>query len=147
MSDDGAAGAGRREVLLDAAIAVTAACSGAVVAWPAVRSLSPTSAAGARRGIVGRRGDFAPGTATVRAVEDRAVVVVSSADGELRAFDARCSHLGCVVGFDPASRAIACGCHGGRFGLDGRVLAGPPPAPLRALHLEIVDGDVHVEAG
>ncbi len=63
----------------------------------------------------------------------------------LRAFDARCTHLGCTVGFDRAAREIACGCHGGRFALDGRVLAGPPPSPLRALQVTLVGDDVLVE--
>lgn len=145
MNDEHGGGPGRREVLLDAAIVVTGACSGAVVAWPAVRSLTPPPSAGARRGTVGRREEFVPGTATVKSLDEGAVVVVAATDGSLRAFDARCTHLGCSVGFDRARREIACGCHGGRFALDGRVLAGPPPSPLRALRVEVVGDDVVVE--
>lgn len=145
MSDEQGGGASRREALLDAAIAATAVCAGAVVAWPAVRSLTPPPSGSARRGAVGRRDEFAPGTASVRALDDRAVLVVAGADGTLRAFDARCTHLGCAVGFDRATREIACGCHGGRFALDGRVLAGPPPSPLRALRVELVGDDVVVQ--
>lgn len=145
MSDEQGNGASRREALLDAAIAVTAACAGGMVAWPAVRSLTPPSRGGARRGVVGRRDEFAPGTASVRALNDRAVLVVATPDGTLRAFDARCTHLGCAVAFDRATRELACGCHGGRFALDGQVLAGPPPSPLRALRVEQVGDDVVVE--
>lgn len=143
MSDE--PGPNRREALLDAAIATTAACVGAMAAWPAVRSLSPAPGAREGRGVVGARREFAPGTAVTRAVGALPVLVTVSADGVLRAFDARCTHLGCAVGFDPAAREIACACHGGRFALDGRVLAGPPPAPLRALRVDVVGDDVLVE--
>lgn len=147
MSDDRSGPVTRREALLDGAIAVTAVCAGGALAWPALRSLTPPAAGVGRRGVVGRAGDFPPGTATVRALEERAVLVVADADGALRAFDARCTHLGCVVGFDAATREVACGCHGGRFALDGRVLAGPAPSPLRPLALEVLGDDVVVEAG
>ena len=46
------------------------------------------------------------------------------------AFDARCTHLGCPVGYDAQTDGFACPCHGGRFDRDGKVLAGPPPRPL-----------------
>ncbi|MFO0630054.1 MAG: Rieske (2Fe-2S) protein [Polyangiales bacterium] len=136
----------RRDALLDAAIAATATCVGVMAAWPAARSLSPAAVPPEGRGVVGARRDFAPGTAVTRALGALPVLVTASPDGVLRAFDARCTHLGCAVGFDPASREIACACHGGRFALDGRVLAGPPPAPLRALRVEVVGDDVFVEA-
>lgn len=145
MSDEHLKRPGRREALLDAAIAVTGACAAGVVAWPAARALSTPATAGGRRGAVGRRDEFAPGTASARALGDRAVLVVATLEGTLRAFDARCTHLGCAVGFDAAAREIACGCHGGRFALDGRVLAGPPPSPLRALRVEVLGDDVVVE--
>lgn len=143
MSDE--QGPSRRDAMLDAAIGATAACVGVMAAWPAVRSLTPSRSVSSSRAVVGTRAEFAPGTASTRALGGRAVVVVSSVDGTLRAFDARCSHLGCTVGFDAEAREIACACHGGRFALDGRVLAGPPPAPLRALRIEVVGDEVVVE--
>lgn len=53
-------------------------------------------------------------------------------DGEqhLRAVEARCTHEGCTVQYVPGDANIWCACHNGRFDLDGRVIAGPPPRPL-----------------
>jgi cytochrome b6-f complex iron-sulfur subunit len=53
-------------------------------------------------------------------------------DGQrVRALEARCTHEGCTVQYVPADSVVWCACHNGRFDLDGRVLSGPPPRPLR----------------
>ncbi len=65
----------------------------------------------------------------VRAV--RHLVVERVAD--LRSGEARrprCTHMGCVLGFDPAEGSWDCPCHGSRFDADGAVIAGPANRPL-----------------
>lgn len=47
------------------------------------------------------------------------------------AVDAKCTHLGCTVGYDAGSGDLLCPCHGSVFGLDGRVLSPPAPSPLK----------------
>ena len=46
-------------------------------------------------------------------------------DGTVHAVSARCTHLGCVVGWNAAERSWDCPCHGSRFDVDGAVLQGP----------------------
>lgn len=63
----------------------------------------------------------------------------------LRAYSAVCTHFACLVKLDPASGEIICPCHDGRFDLlDGRVLGGPPPAPLAPLPVAVVEGQIFV---
>ncbi len=57
-------------------------------------------------------------------------VIVFQSGGELRALDAKCTHEGCTVQYVPGDSVVWCACHNGKFDLDGRVLAGPPPRPL-----------------
>ena len=57
-------------------------------------------------------------------------VIVFQTDGTLRALDAKCTHEGCTVQYVPGENIVWCACHNGRFDLEGRVLAGPPPRPL-----------------
>lgn len=49
--------------------------------------------------------------------------------GEVEAIHGRCTHAGCRVALDETG-AFACPCHGGRYDVDGRNIAGPPPSPL-----------------
>jgi nitrite reductase/ring-hydroxylating ferredoxin subunit len=66
------------------------------------------------------------GTTTV----DASAWLVKRADGELIAYDPRCTHALCIYRWDDAADRFNCACHDGRFALDGAVLAGPPPRPL-----------------
>lgn len=59
-------------------------------------------------------------------------------------FSATCTHLGCSVSWDAGSRTFRCPCHGGVYGIDGRVVSGPPPRPLRRLPIEVRNGEVFV---
>jgi Rieske Fe-S protein len=44
-----------------------------------------------------------------------------------------CTHLGCIVKWNPDTQAFHCPCHSASFDKTGRVTGGPPPAPLEKL--------------
>jgi cytochrome b6-f complex iron-sulfur subunit len=86
-----------------------------------------------RRLFIGRRTDFAPGSA--RPFVDqrgRSLLIVAEA-GSLRAFDTRCPHLGCQVHWDATDRRFLCPCHQGVFDANGVAIAGPPAAASQSL--------------
>lgn len=62
------------------------------------------------------------------------VIVNRRADGSVRAFAARCTHLGCRLE-RVVDGVIVCPCHGSRFHADGRVAAGPAAHPLAELRV------------
>jgi len=61
---------------------------------------------------------------------NRPGLLVKTPSGELRAFSARCTHLDCTVQYREDLAHIWCACHNGHYDLNGRNIAGPPPAPL-----------------
>ena len=63
----------------------------------------------------------------------RAAGLYRGNDGTLRAVSAVCTHMGCLVGWNPVDRTWDCPCHGSRFAEDGRVVHGPATKPLEAL--------------
>ena len=71
------------------------------------------------------------------------VFIVSSPEGP-DVFSATCSHLGCLVNYHKEKHEFVCPCHGGRYDLTGRNIAGPPPAPLTRFPLKIEDGKLFV---
>lgn len=138
-----------RRTLLDLALGVTAGGIGAVALIPAVRFATPPDrpSLGTRQVRAGRRDEFAENSAKVVTLDGEPVLVVALPGGDIRAFSARCTHLGCVVAYSPAHERIECPCHGGHFGADGRVLGGPPPSPLRELAVIVRRDEVLVVRG
>lgn len=67
------------------------------------------------------------------------VFVVSGPDG-VAVLSAVCSHLGCLVNYRRDRREFVCPCHGGRYDIDGRNIAGPPPAPLTRFPVKMDQG-------
>jgi len=76
-----------------------------------------------------------------------AAVLVRKQGGELAAFSAVCTHLGCIVQWEKEKQGFLCPCHGGRFSSTGAVLAGPPPKPLAPIPLRVADGRITIGEG
>lgn len=115
------------------------------IVGPIIAYLWPRSAnsGGEATVAVGKVQDFAPGTGAVVSVNDKAVIVVNTKEGGLKAFSAICTHLGCVVAWDQHKNVIHCPCHEGVFNpTTGAVVSGPPPQPLSGYELAVKDGSV-----
>jgi nitrite reductase/ring-hydroxylating ferredoxin subunit len=74
---------------------------------------------------------------------DDPAILVHLPGGELRAFSQKCTHLGCVVYYEPRTGEMECPCHEGHFdAATGDVLAGPPQRPLGRIDVEVRGGEV-----
>ncbi len=62
--------------------------------------------------------------------EGQTVAAYRDEDGVISLRSATCTHMGCLVGWNPAERTWDCPCHGSRFTPRGEVIAGPAEAPL-----------------
>ena len=70
--------------------------------------------------------------------------VVRTEETELVALSAVCTHLHCILTWDPDKRILACPCHDGSFDLNGNVLGGPPPRPLHRHRVETQLDQIYV---
>ena len=68
---------------------------------------------------------------------DPAILVRLSAT-DVVAFSQKCTHLGCVVYYEPDQQRWHCPCHEGYFEAQtGNVISGPPTRPLGRIDLEV----------
>ena len=127
--------------------------TGGLIAWgvafiaPVISYIWPAQHRGPSVQTVsaGKVDDFQPWQAKTVAVAGHPVVVVRTPQG-FRALSAICTHLGCIVQWDPQRKQIACPCHAGFFDINGRVLSGPPPKPLTEYGVYEANGEVMVKS-
>jgi Rieske Fe-S protein len=119
--------------LLEAAIAVT----GAAILYPVVRFLRPRAAtsSGALEVVApyllkDLRPDAQGNWPAPFNFAGKPCLLVLTAEGKVRAFNAVCTHLECTVEFRSAKSDIFCPCHNGVYDLNGHNVSGPPPRPL-----------------
>jgi cytochrome b6-f complex iron-sulfur subunit len=92
----------------------------------------------------GRRDEIPTGGGLVLSLPTAKIALID-ANGELRAFSAICTHLGCIVRWEATMEHLYCACHGGMFDQGGQVIGGPPPRPLPRYPVEIRQGQVFVK--
>jgi cytochrome b6-f complex iron-sulfur subunit len=135
-----------RRGFLDLIIALCSAVTAAAMGIPSLLYLWPAAqGGGAERVEVVGADRIAPGQGTVIQVGSKVVVVVRHRDG-YKAFSAACTHLGCLVEWDPPNKRFICPCHAAVFDENGQVVSGPPPAPLPEFHVKEIGGKVYVSA-
>jgi Rieske Fe-S protein len=64
---------------------------------------------------------------------------------QIRVLSNICTHLGCGVRWDQDQNAFLCPCHNGKFDIQGRPIAGPPPRPLTEYECRVVDGKLEIK--
>ena len=77
--------------------------------------------------------DIQRGDGKIIKVDGQRVACARDNHGTLHQVSAVCTHLGCLVRWNPAEQSWDCPCHGSRFHADGEVLAGPAETPLEPI--------------
>lgn len=117
--------------------------------YPIVGFILPpkTRASASESHEAGDAEDLKPNSGMVFQFGNQPALLVRTPEGDLRAFTAVCTHLGCTVRYEPESKVIWCPCHNAMFDLHGRVIAGPPPRPLEEYKVNLRDGKIVVSRG
>lgn len=92
----------------------------------------------------GKLPDIPKDSGTIVKFGTKPAILVRTANGELRAFNATCTHLDCTVQYRADMGLIWCACHNGKYDLNGRNVAGPPPRPLEELRVVVQGDDIFI---
>lgn len=119
----------RRMIIVSTASAIGTALMGTAI-WPLWNYLSFREKGADKRTVTIPRSKVGPGQVFFFPFRGHPAVVLQMSPGEFTALSAVCTHLGCIVTWQPREKIFLCPCHAGTFSPTGQVLAGPPPAPL-----------------
>jgi Rieske Fe-S protein len=107
--------------------------------YPAIKFINPPDMPEASVNEVsgGKTQDLKPNTGKIVKFGSKPALLVRIGETEWRAFSAVCTHLNCTVQYNDARHQIWCACHNGFYDLNGKVVSGPPPAPLEEYAVKV----------
>jgi glycine/D-amino acid oxidase-like deaminating enzyme/nitrite reductase/ring-hydroxylating ferredoxin subunit len=79
---------------------------------------------------IGSVDELKPGEGGILRDGAKRIAAYCGRDGEVICRSAACTHMGCVVQWNPFEQCWDCPCHGSQFAPDGQVLNGPAVKPL-----------------
>jgi len=97
--------------------------------------------------VAAKSAELKPNSGKVFAFGAEPAIVIQTPGGELRAFSAVCTHLGCTVQYRDDLQQIWCACHDGHYDLYGKNVGGPPPQPLTKLTANTRGDEIIVSKG
>ena len=139
-----------RRGFLDAMLVAGASGLTLAAVYPVSRYIFPPDSGEARVSSVVlslKPSDIPNGTGQIFKFGTRPGIIIRTAEGELRAFTAICTHLSCTVQYREDLHHIWCACHDGHYDLNGRNIAGPPPAPLAPYDVKVRGDQILVSMG
>lgn len=136
---------GRRS-FLDYLLGSSAVATLAAIFYPIIRFMVPPQVVEAQQNsvVAAKNAEIAPNTGKIFKFGSKPGIVIRTETGEVKAFSASCTHLDCIVQYDPASKQIVCACHNGKYDLSGKNVAGPPPRPLEEFTVNVKGDDITV---
>lgn len=135
-----------RRKFLDYLLGSSAVATLTAIFYPIFKFMVPPEIVEAQQNsvLVGKSAEFATNSGKIFKFGSKPGLIVRTAGGDLKAFSASCTHLACIVQYDPDSKMIICACHNGIYDLTGKNVSGPPPRPLEEFTVNVKGDDVTV---
>ena len=145
MDDNQQHGPSRRR-FLDYLLGTSVVATLAAIVYPIIKFMVPPEIVEAQQNsvVIGKAGDFPNNSGKIFKFGSKPGIIIRTESGELKAFSASCTHLSCIVQYDPAGKQIVCACHNGKYDLNGKNIAGPPPRPLDPFTVNVKGDEVTV---
>ena len=126
-----------RRRFLKSLLAVLGTTLFAAFIYPLVRFLTPPSGEAEGKKVVIKRSEIPAGSAKDIVVNNIPSIIINTPDKGFVVLSKICTHLGCLVEYDKNKSRLLCPCHAGVYSLDGNVVSGPPPKPLRKFSVKV----------
>jgi Rieske Fe-S protein len=114
--------------------------------YPVFRYVIPPESAdlGSDEVVAAKVGDLKNNSGKIFRFGSKPGIIVRNAQGEYNAMSATCTHLSCIVQYQPDTQRVWCACHNGVYDLNGRNISGPPPRPLEAYDVHVRGDEIYV---
>ena len=135
-----------RRKFLDYLLGTTAVATLGAIFYPILKFMIPPQIIEAQQNSVpvGKNAEIPTNSGKIFKFGSKAGIIIRTETGDLKAFTAVCTHLACIVQYDPKSKQIICACHNGIYDLNGKNIGGPPPRPLEPYTVNVKGDDITV---
>ncbi len=136
---------GRRQ-LLDYLLGTSAFATLAAIFYPIFKFMIPPEVVEAQQNsvVAAKTSEIANNSGKIFKFGSKPGLIIRTETGDLKAFSATCTHLDCIVQYQPDAKNIFCACHNGVYDLTGKNVSGPPPRPLEEYTVNVKGDDITV---
>lgn len=135
-----------RRKFLDYLLGTSAFATLAAILYPILKFMVPPDVVEAQQNSVsaGKAAEIPANTGKIFKFGSKPGIIIRTESGDLKAFSASCTHLDCIVQYDPRGKQIICACHNGIYDLTGKNVSGPPPRPLEEFAVNVKGDEITV---
>jgi cytochrome b6-f complex iron-sulfur subunit len=138
-----------RRQLLDYLLGTSAFATLAAILYPIFKFMVPPQIIEAQQNsvVAAKVSEIPANTGKIFKFGSKPGLLIRTEKGDLKAFSASCTHLDCIVQYQPDKKDILCACHNGIYDLTGKNVGGPPPRPLEEFTVNVKGDDIIVTKG
>ncbi len=135
-----------RRKLLNYLLGTSVGATVMAIFYPVVKFLIPPKVVEATQNsvVAGNPKEIALNSGQIFKFGNQPGILIRTSAGEWKAFSATCTHLDCIVQYQPDQKIIWCACHNGQYSLTGQNIGGPPPRPLEEFTVNVQGDDIIV---
>jgi Rieske Fe-S protein len=135
-----------RRRFVDYLLGTSAFATLAAILYPIFRFMVPPEIVEAQQNsvVAGKTAEIPVNSGKIFKFGSKPGLLIRTQSGDFKAFSASCTHLDCIVQYDPNAKQITCACHNGAYDLTGKNISGPPPRPLEEFVVKLSGDDITV---
>lgn len=140
---------GERRTFLNVLLSTSIGAVVIPILYPILKFLVPpkTPESTQRTVVAGKVSELKSNSGKIFQFGSKPGLLIKTADGEIKAISATCTHLDCTVQYRDDYQHVWCACHNGHYDVNGRNISGPPPHPLEQYTVNVQGDDIIVTKG